>query len=172
MDVWRFDEGSLQGQVVEPTGSDCGVCEACFDQERVVDAASNGHLDPFRTDLDTGRGLDEFAREPTGFGCGVLATEGASEQAVEAAGHESEVEIDIDLVRDLGGEGVHVEEVDSFGDVVLDRHAAGVAVDEGPDGSLELVGEEEEALMDEVGDREVVGRFTRWSGMRVGGSNA
>lgn len=64
----RSDEGDLHGEVVEPGDEDCVVREAGLDQDRIVGAASDAHLDALRTDLDACGGVDELARQRAGLG--------------------------------------------------------------------------------------------------------
>ena len=53
------------------------------------------------------------------------------EQAIERDGHDGELEIDVELERQPGGQRVHVEK----GGGVLDQHAPGIAVDQPVGGS-------------------------------------
>ena len=80
-------------------------------------------------------------------------SEPPGEDAVEGAGHESDLEVELDLAGHGGGQCIHVEEVDGIGDGVLDDHAARVSVDEDACRRVHLVGDEECALLvAEVGD--------------------
>ena len=88
-------------------------------------------------------GVDEVAEEASGFRVFIAVAELPSQEPVEAAAHEGELEIAVDLHGDGGGESVHVEEVDSVLDAILDEHAPGVAGDQLGGAALELVGQEE-----------------------------
>ncbi len=75
------------------------------------------------------------------------------EQAVQGGGHDGELEIDVDLERHGGGQGIHVEEVDRLGDGILDQHAAGIAVDQPGRRFVLLVGDQQGGLVvAEIGD--------------------
>ena len=110
-------------------------------------AAAEAHLDAVEPDLDARAGLRELAEQRAGAGRGVVAAEVAGQQAVEGAGHQRELEVGVNFQRNLGGERVHVEEVDGVGDRVLDEHAAGVAVEQGGERFGGAVGEQQNGLV-------------------------
>ena len=77
--------------------------------------------------------MSMFALVLTTFRNRVLAwafSEPPCEDAVEGAGHQDDLKVEVDLQRHGCRERVHVEEFDGVGDGVLDDHAARVAVDE------------------------------------------
>lgn len=84
-----------------------------------------------------GGGVDKVPEEASGFGVFIAIAELPSQEPVEAAAHEDELEITVDL----HGDGVHVEE-----DAVLDEHALGVAGDQLGSAALELVSKEQGRL--------------------------
>ena len=102
------------------------------DEDRILGTAADVHLDAVGQDLDARAGLCELSEQRAGAG----------QHAVVGARHQRELEVGVNLHRDLVGERVHVEEVDGVGDRVFDQHTAGVAVDEGGERFLGAVGEQ------------------------------
>ena len=113
-------------------------------------------LDVVLADLDLSRGVDEITEQVSGLGAFVSVRDTVAEQAVQAAGHEGELQITVHLHRHRRGQGVHMEEVDTVGNAVLDDHALGVAPDQGGRCSAHLVGNQNGGLfVSEIGDGEL-----------------
>ena len=75
------------------------------------------------------------------------------QEPIEAAGHQGQLQVAVDLHRHRRGQGVHVEEVDPVLDRVLDDHPLGVAADELGGRAMQLVGQEQGRLfVPQVGD--------------------
>ena len=92
-------------------------------------------------DRHLGRGVDEIAEQVAGLGRLVAVADALPQEAIEAAGHQRQLQVAVDLHGHRRGQGVHVEEVDAVLDVVLDEHPLGVAADQrgGPSGVSWLV---------------------------------
>ena len=142
-----------QGAVFEPGDFAGGIGKACIDQHGVV--RPSFEADPeFRLPDGDGCGcFDEVSEQGPCSGDLHSVSDADCGQVVELAGHEGKLQVGIDAHRDGGGEGVHVEEVHGFGDLVLNDHAACIAVDEFGGGCLHLVGgEQDRAIVSDVGD--------------------
>ncbi len=106
------------------------------------------------------RGAHQLVENGAGLGGGEAFADPQPEQAVQRAGHQGELDVEVDPQRHGGREGVHVEEVDRIGDGVLDHHAAGIAVDQGGDRAVHLVGQQQGGLLvAEVGDGDLADRL-------------
>ena len=104
-------------------------------------------------DLDGCAGVDDLSEEGSSARDIHFVSEPFGEDVVEGAGHECDLEVELDLEGHGGGQCIHVEEVDGISDGVLDDHAARVSVDEGACRRVHLVGDEEGGLLvAEVGD--------------------
>ena len=116
-------------------------------------AASQGDDDLVLGDPDGRAGVDELAEDGARLRDFEALSDTDAEEPVEAAGHQRELDIEIDAHGHGGGERIHVEEVDGVGDGVLDHHAAGVAVDEPGRGLVHLVAQQQGRLfVAEIGD--------------------
>ena len=99
------------------------------------------------------RGVDEVAEQVARLGRLVAVADANGQQAIQAAGHQRQLQVAVDLHRHRRGEGVHVEEVDPVLDVVLDEHPLGIAADQVGGGPGQLVGQEQgRLLVPQVGD--------------------
>ncbi len=54
----------------------------------------------------------------------------AAEQSIQAAGHQRQLKVTVDLHGHGRRQRIHVEEVNPVSDVVLDEHALGVSTDQ------------------------------------------
>src|ERR1019366_6179928 len=70
-----------------------------------------------------------------------------AEQPIEAAGHQSQLQVTGDFHGNGRGECVHVEEVNAILKAILDDHAACVALDEFAGGAGQLIGEQKSWLI-------------------------
>ena len=84
--------------------------------------------DVFSLDEQGGTGIDEVSEDMSGLGFWISIAQFRPEQAVEAAGHEGELEIQIDLHRHRGRQGVHVKKINSIGKVIFNNHPLGIAL--------------------------------------------
>ena len=132
---------------MEPGDGGGGVGVAGLDEVRVVGAATERNDDLVVADVDGGAGFDELAEQAGGLGGAEAFADAGGENAVQGAGHDGELDVEIDAQGHGGGQRIHVEEVDGIGDGVLDQHAAGIAVDQLARGGAELVGEQQGGLV-------------------------
>ena len=78
------------------------------------------------------------------------------QEPVETAGHQRQLKVAVDLHGHRGGQGVHVEEVDAVGDVVLDEHPLGITPNEFGGRPGPLVGQQQRRLLvAQVEDRQL-----------------
>ena len=149
----------MKAFVVEPGDGLIGFIETGCEQQWVVGALLKPDFDVRIADGDSGGGVDEVAKEMSGTGALITISNTVGKDPVEAAGHQGQLEIAIDLHGDGGGERVHVEEVNAVGDAVFNEHALGVAADHTGRGPAQLVGQQEGGvLMTEIGDGELTDR--------------
>ena len=92
-------------------------------------AATEPHHEGPLLHFQRGGGLHEVAEQRPRLGPLVALAHPHAQLAVQAAGHQRQLQVGVDLHRHRRGEGVHVEEVDRVSDRVLDHHAPGIAVD-------------------------------------------
>ena len=128
-------------------------------QQRVVGTLLEPHDDFALRDRDFRRGVDEIAEEMPGLRDLVTIADANRQQAIQAAGHERQLQVAIDLHGDRRRESIHVEEIDPVLDVVLDEHPLSVATDEVGSGSAELVGQKQgRFLVPQFGDGQLTER--------------
>ena len=72
----------------------------------------------------------------------VAVTDSGREQSVQAAAHQGQLQVAVDLQGHRRREGVHVEEVDPVLDSVLDQHSLRVAADQLGGRTTQLVGQQ------------------------------
>lgn len=90
---------------------------------------------------DEPAGVEEAPLEGVGGGGGVAGAEASAERGADRSGEHGEHNIEVDVERDRRGEGVEVEGPDGLGESLLDRHAAGIALDELLGGGAHVVGD-------------------------------
>ncbi len=145
--------------VAEPRDSRAILAESGGDQQRVVGATAEPHLDALLADADLGGSAHEAVEQLARPLALVPVPDATRQQAVQRARHQCELQVGVDLQRYGRGQRVHVEEVDRLSDRVLDHHAAGVAVDELGGLGVKLVGEQQRGLVvAEAGDRDLADR--------------
>ena len=103
----------------------------------------------------------------------VAVADALAQHAIQAAGHQRQLQIAVDLHRHGRRQRVHVEEVDAVRDGVFDDHALGVAADELEGRALQLIGQQQRRLLvTQIGDGDLTdrpgypGRLIRRSMMR------
>ena len=90
---------------------------------------------------DSGRDIQEVSEDFLCLGSGVFASDSLGHEPVEGTGHKGYLQIEVNLEANHGREGVDMEELNGFGNSVLDEHSLGVAGDQGRAANLEIVGE-------------------------------
>ena len=145
--------------VAEPRDSRAILAESGGDQQRVVGATAELHLDALLADADLGGSAHEAVEQLARPLALVPVPDATRQQAVQRARHQCELQVGVDLQRYGRGQRVHMEEVDRLSDRVLDHHAAGVAVDELGGLGVKLVGEQQRGLVvAEADDRDLADR--------------
>src|SRR5437870_12827057 len=71
----------------------------------------------------------------------------AGQKSIEAAGHQRELEITVNLHAHGRGQGIHMEEVNAIGDPIFNDHALRVATHQFGRGAVELIGQREGGLL-------------------------
>jgi len=95
----------------------------------------------------------------TGLGGLVTIADADRQQAIQAADHQRQLQVAVDLHRHCRAQRVHVEEGDLVLDVVLDQHPLGVAADEVACRTGQLVRQQQGGfLMPQVGDGQLTER--------------
>ena len=81
-------------------------------------------------DLNLSRRLHKVTKQMTG-GCRLISlSDLRPQESIEAAGHQRELQITIDLHGHGGRESVHMKEVDPVRNPILDDHPLGIALDQ------------------------------------------
>src|SRR5262245_7295815 len=111
-----------QVQVLAAQPRDRQVCfgEVGGQQQGVMGPLLEANLDVVLADGHDGGRVDEVAEQVPRLGRLVAVADAAGQQAIQAAGHEGQLQVAGDLQRHRTGQSVHVKEVDAVLDVVLD----------------------------------------------------
>ena len=128
MEILAEDEAQFFSK--EPWQRDIDSVEARREQERVVSTLLKTNRDVLVSYDECRSGIHQIHEDVPGFGPFVAVADLAPQQPVETAGHKSQLQIKIDLHGDRRGESIHMEEIDSVGEVVFYDHALSVAFDE------------------------------------------
>src|SRR5262249_23218227 len=122
-------------------------------QERIMSALLKLDEDLFGADGNFRCGINEVAKDVTGFCRLVSIGDLRYEEAIEARSHQCELKITIDFERHSRREGIHMKEIDSISNAVLDNHSLGVASDQLWRRSFELISQQEGRLfVTEIGN--------------------
>ena len=81
-------------------------------------------------DGNLGRGVDEVAKQMTRFDALISIADLACQKSIEAASHQRELKIAVDLHGHSTRQGIHVEEVDPVLDGVFNDHPLGITPNE------------------------------------------
>src|SRR2546427_2530968 len=90
-----------------------------------------------------GRAVQEVSEDLLRLGPLVFTPYAVGHEPIKGAGHEGDLEIEVDLEAYHGRERVEVEELNSFGDSVLNEHSLGVTSDQVWAAGLEVVGKQD-----------------------------
>ena len=94
-----------------------------------------------------------------GLGDLVTIADANRQQPIQAAGHQRQLQVAVDLHGHRRGQRIHVEEIDPVLDVVLDQHPLGVTTDEVGSRPAELVRQQQgRFLMPQLGDGQLTER--------------
>ena len=152
-------EDESQPLTSQPRDDRLGSVEARRDEQRVVSTllVADDHLR--LADRHHGGRIPEVAEEMARLGLLIATADPPGQQAVQAAGHQGQLQVAIDLHRYRRGERVHVEEVNAVLDAVLDDHPPGVPLDQPGRRRRQLVGQEDRRLLvAQIGDRHLAKR--------------
>ena len=123
------------------------------DEQGVMGTLLIPHDDLRLGERHLGRGIHEVLEQMSRLGMFVAPADPPGQQAVQAAGHQGQLQVAIDLHRHRRAQRVHVKEVDPIRDAVLDDHPLGVPLDQAGRRPGQLVGQEDRRLlMTQIGD--------------------
>ena len=125
----------------EPGHGSWRVRQAGRDEVRVVSAFVEFDKHAMLFNGDSRGDIQEVSEDLLGLGAGVFAPDPLGHEAVEGTGDESDLQIEVDLEANHGRERVDMEELNGFGNSVLDEHSLSVARDQGRAADFEIVGE-------------------------------
>ena len=149
-------EDEVEFFIIEPWDGRVLLWDGRCDEVGVVRAFLEVYVDVLCVDGYASRGIDEVIEECPRVDAFVALCDVARHEAIEAAGHEGELEVAVDLHGDGGGECIHVEEIDAVGDLVFDDHTLGVTCNERGCGEFEMVGDQEcRIFVSEIGNGEL-----------------
>ncbi len=118
------------------------------------------HHDARLVDRDVRCRIDQVPEQVPGLHRLVTVAHADRQQPVQAAGHQRQLQVAVDLHRHRRAQGVHVEEVDPVLDSVLDQHPLGIPADEVRRGPAQLVGQQQgRVLMPQVRDGQLTERL-------------
>ena len=104
-------------------------------------------------------GIDEILEQVTRFRDLVAVAQALAKMTVQAAGHQRQLDVAVDLQRHGAGQRVHVEETHAVLDVVFDQHPLGITSDELCGRASKLVGQEQRRFfMAQIGDGDLPDR--------------
>ena len=147
-------EDQLHPLASQPRDDRLRPVEPRRNQQRVVSTLLVTDNDVRLADRHLCGRIHEVAEQMSRIGLLVPTPNPPSQQAVQTAGHQRQLQVAIDLHRHRRAQGVHVEKVDAVLDAVLDDHPPGVALDQPGRRRRQLVGQEDRRLlMTQVGDR-------------------
>jgi hypothetical protein len=92
---------------------------------------------------DEGRGIHEVPEKMTRTGTLISVFNLEGQKSIEAAGHQRELEITVNLHGHGRGQGIHMEKVNAIGDPIFNDHALRVATHQLGGGAAELIGQQE-----------------------------
>ena len=133
-------EANVQGFVAEPGHGGGGVCQARLDEERIVGAFVERYVHAVVGDGHGRRDVQQVLEDLLGLGRGVDAADLLGQQPIQGAGHEGDLQIEVDLEADHAGQGSEMKERHGGAAAVFDEPALGVAGDQGRAAELEVVG--------------------------------
>ena len=110
------------------------------------------HDDDFLVPDFDGRGdVQEVAEDLLGRRLLIFAADLVGEQTIQRAGHERDLQVEVDLHADHRRQGVEVKELHGLGDAVFDQHALRVARHQRRAAAMLVVGQEDRRfLMTEI----------------------
>ncbi len=86
--------------------------------------------------------LDEVLEDVAGFGGLIAVANRGTQEPIKTAGHEGQLQITVHFHGHSRGKRIHVEEINTIGNIVFDQHPLGIAADQFCRGSLQLIGQQ------------------------------
>ena len=152
----RFDDHVFTG---EPRHGSRRVGQPGSNKVRVMSAFVELDDDAVLFNDDGRRDIQEVSEDLLCLRSVVFATDTLGHEPIEGTGHESDLEIEVDLEANHGREGVEMEELNGFGDSVLDKHSLRVTRNQVRAADLEIVGEQNGGLLvAKINDRDLAQR--------------
>ena len=135
-------EDEPEACIAQPGHRHIGIGKARGNQQRIMRT-----LLILDNNLMVGQGnqahsIDKIAEDMAPLGFCITSANLGTQQALEAAGHEGQLQITGDLHGPSGGQSIHMEKVNAIGDTVCKHHALCIAFDERRGGTAYLIGQE------------------------------
>src|SRR5271157_1180585 len=146
-DSMGLPEDELQSLTAQPWDDRVCFFESGRDEQGVMSTLLIGHHDLRLGDLHLGGGIHEILKQMPRLGVLVALADATGQQAVQAAGHQRQLEVAVDIHRDGRAQRVHVKEVDPIRDAILDDHPLGVPPDQLGGRLCELVRQQDRRLL-------------------------
>src|SRR5208282_279249 len=107
--LWgRLTEDQPQLLATQPGHDDVRFVETSRSQQRIVRASLESHLDSPLVDRDRRGSVDEVAEQMAGLRDLVAVANLRAQESVQAAGHQRQLQVAVDLHRHGRAQGVHV----------------------------------------------------------------
>jgi hypothetical protein len=123
-------ELQLQTLVVQPRDGHIDFVVVGGQEQGVVGTLVKAHPNDLIAEGDLGGSIDEIPKEVARGGPLIALTDGVTQSAVEATGHQGQLQITVDLHGHDRGERIPGEEVNALRDPVFDQPAVSVASDQ------------------------------------------
>src|SRR5271157_1804452 len=146
-DSMGLPEDELQSLTAQPRDDRVCPIESGRDEQGVMSTLLIAHHDLRLSDLHLGRGIHEVLKQMPRLGVLVALADAIGQQAVQATGHQRQLQVAVDLHRHGRAQRVHVKEVDPIRDAVLDDHPQGVPPEQLGRRLCQLVGQQDRRLL-------------------------
>src|SRR3990172_1786530 len=137
----------MQVLSTQPRDWDFLLVESRSEQQRIMSTLLELNHDLRLQNADLGGGLNKIPKKVARGGTLVAIANLRSQESIETAGHQSQLQITIDLHRHSRGQSIHVKEINPIGNPVLDEHALGIALDQLRRRRTQLIGDQDRWLL-------------------------
>ena len=140
-------EDELQSLTAQPGNDHVCPIESGRDEQGVMSTLLIAHHDLRLGDPHVGSRIHEISKQMPGLGVLVALANATCQQAVQATGHQRQLQVAVDFHRHGRAQCVHVKEVDPIRDAVLDDHPLGVPPEQFGRWLCQLVGQQDCRLL-------------------------
>src|SRR3990172_10223205 len=137
----------MQVLSTQPRDWDFLLVESRSEQQRIMSTLLELNHDLRLQNADLGGGLNKIPKKVARGGTLVSIANLRSQESIEATGHQSQLQITIDLHRHSRRQSIHVKEINPIGNPVLDDHTLGIALDQLRRRRTELIGDQDRRLL-------------------------